>query len=233
MRSILLINPNTSARTTEMMLAAASPFLPPGMALRGVQADSGAAMILDEDALLEAGREVVRLGLSESGRADAVIVAAFGDPGATMLQARLIIPVIGIGEAAIREAAAGGRRFGIATTTPRLLRAIGDRVRSLGLAGTFTGLRVPKADPLVLAAHPAEQDEALASAVRQCIGLDGAEAVVIGGGPLSATAARLRDRFATAIVEPVPAAMRAILAAFAPFMGTSKPPENGRSSSPS
>ena len=128
--------------------------------------------------------------------------------------------MVGIGEAAIREAAAGGRRFGIATTTPRLVRAIEASVRSLGLEGCFTGLRVPGTDPLLLAASPAEQDAALALAATQCIELDGAEAVVISGGPLSATAARLRGRFHTEIVEPVPAAMRALLHALAACRAT-------------
>jgi allantoin racemase len=60
-------------------------------------------------------------------------------------------------------------------------------VRSLGLAGSFIGVRVPGNDPVTLAANPADQDEALALAATQCIELDGAEAVVIGGGPLSDT----------------------------------------------
>jgi Asp/Glu/hydantoin racemase len=123
----------------------------------------------------------------------------------------LSIPVIGIGEAAIKEAAAGGQRFGIATTTPQLVRSIEASVHSLGLAGTFTGVRVPGGDPLTFAANPTDQDAALAVAATQCIELDGAAAVVIGGGPLSDTAARLRRRFQTAIIEPVPAAMRAVL----------------------
>ena len=210
MACLLLINPNTSARTTEMMLAAALPLLPDGMTMRGVQAAASAAMILDEDALEAASREVARIGMLEAERADAIIAAAFGNPGAAQLREQLAIPVVGIGEAAIRGAAVGGRRFGIATTTPRLVRAIEASVRSLGLEGCFTGIRVPGADPLILAASPAEQDAALALAATQCIELDGAEAVVIGGGPLSATATRLRGRFQTEIVEPVPAAMRQV-----------------------
>ena len=43
--------------------------------------------------------------------------------------------------------------------------------------------------------------------------LNGAEAVVIGGGPLSEAAARLRHRPQATIVEPVPAAMRLVLLA--------------------
>lgn len=212
MTAILLINPNTSARSTEMMLAVARLVLPPGIALRGIGAARGAAMILDEAGLAESEAEVVRIGLAEHQASDAVVVAAFGNPGTGTLRAMLSIPVIGIGEAAIREAASGGRRFGIATTTPGLVRSIEEGVRRLGLAAGFTGVRVPAGrDPLTLAADPADQDDELAAAATRCIELDGAEAVVIGGGPLSDTAARLRRRLQTPIIEPVPAAIQYLL----------------------
>lgn len=211
MPSILLINPNTSVRSTEMMVSVARPLLPPGFTIRGACAARGSAMILDAAGLAVAEEEVVRIGTEEAGGADAVLVAAFSEPGARRLRALLPVPVVGIGEAAIREAAAGGRRFGIATVTPGLVGSIEGIVDELGLAAAFAGVRVPDCDPLRLAANPAAQDEALARAARECIALDGAEAVVIGGGPLSETAARLRQRFETAIVEPIPAAVRALL----------------------
>jgi Asp/Glu/hydantoin racemase len=194
-----------------MMLTVARPLLPHGVAVRGVGAAHGEAMILNEEALAVGEQEVVRIGVAEAGTVDAIVVAAFGNPGARRLRDLLSIPVIGIGEAAVREAAAGGRRFGIATTTPQLVRSIEAGVHSLGLAVSFTGVRVPGGDPLTFAANPTDQDEALALAATQCIELDGAEAVVVGGGPLSDTAARLRQRFQTTIIEPVPAAMRHIL----------------------
>ena len=211
MARILLINPNTSARSTEMMLAVARPLLPAGVTLRGIEASRGAAMIVDEAALAVGAAEVVRIGTAEAAAADAIVVAAFGDPGAEILREALSIPVIGIGEAAMREAAIGGRRFGIATTTPRLVRSIEACVHDLGLAGMFTGVRVPAGDPPTFAANPTDQEEALAAAATACIALDGAAAVIIGGGPLSDTAVRLRRRFGIAIVEPVPAAMRVVL----------------------
>ena len=211
MPAILLINPNTSERSTEMMLAVARPLLPQGVTIRGISASRGDPMILDDAALEGAAEEVVRIGMVHADALEAIIVAAFGNPGASELRALLSVPVIGIGEAAVQEAAAGGRRFGIATTTPGLVRSIEDGVRRLGLNGAFTGVRVPDDNPIRLAANPADQDDALAEAAAQCIDLDGAEAVVIGGGPLSDTAARLRRRFQAAIIEPVPAAVRCLL----------------------
>lgn len=214
MPSILLINPNTSVRTLDMMLAVARPLLPPGIALRGAAAAAGAAMILDEADLAVAEEEVVRIGMAASGDIDLIIVAAFGNPGARALRDRLDIPVIGIGEAAMREAAFRRPRFGVATTTPALVRSIEAAVRQLALHDSFTGVRVPICDPLALAADPAKQDAALAQAALDCINLDGAGAVIIGGGPLSETAARPRRSLGIPIVEPIPAAVQAALTWF-------------------
>ncbi|HEY9215946.1 MAG TPA: aspartate/glutamate racemase family protein [Ancylobacter sp.] len=214
MTTILLINPNTSTRSTEMMLSVAGPLLPDGVIVRGATAATGPAMIVDEAALADSASEVVRIGLAEAPHVDAIIVSAFGNPGVQRLRALMPFPVIGIGEAAVRQAADGGRRFGIATTTPDLVRSIEAGVRDLGLQDQFTGVRVPMGDPLSFAADPLQQDQALAAAAIACIEEDGADIVVIGGGPLSDAAARLRHRFPTMIVEPVPAAIQMLLKQF-------------------
>ena len=196
-----------------MMLGAADPFLLPGWTLRGCQAERGVSMITDETGLAVAAEEVVRIGSALASDVAAIVVAAFADPGAEALRARVSIPVVGIGSAALLEAGAGGRRFGVATTTPALVASIEARVRSLGLSAGFTGVRVPAGDPLALAASPADQDAALAAAVQACLHKDGASAVAIGGGPLSGSAGRLTERFGGAIVQPLPAAMRLVCAA--------------------
>ena len=117
---------------------------------------------------------------------------------------------VGIGEAALVEAAAGGRRFAVVTTTPGLADAIGARVASLGLGGRFTGTRLTCGDPLALMRNAGVLEEALALAVEAAVERDGAEAVVIGGGPLAVAARALRRRFSVEIVEPLPAAVRRV-----------------------
>jgi allantoin racemase len=209
MGTLLLINPNTSVRSLAMMLDSATPHLPPGVTLRGVGAAHGVAMIVNEADLRASAAEVSRLALANAADVSAVIVAAFGDPGVETLRSEIDIPVVGIGEASLAEASSGGRRFGIATTTQGLARAIERMVEQRSLGALFAGVRVPDCDPLALAADPSAQEQALARTVRDCITLDGAEAVVIGGGPLSEAARALRGQFAVEIVEPVPAAVRA------------------------
>ena len=54
--------------------------------------------------------------------------------------------------------------------------------------------------------------DALADAVRHCINDDGAEAVIIGGGPLGEAARELAPMFSIPIVAPISAAVRSVLA---------------------
>ena len=180
-------------------------------------------MITDEAGLKIAEQEVLRLGLgfaqgddSQAGRA--IIVAAFGNPGLELLRAALPerVAAFGIGEAAMLQAARDEqgrpRCFGIATTTPGLEASIAASVEALGLTPWFCGTRIAQGEPLVLAADPALQCERLGDAVAQCVQRDGAQAVVIGGGPLSEAALWLAPRFEVPVLSPVVAAMQAALA---------------------
>ncbi|MER7956259.1 aspartate/glutamate racemase family protein [Streptomyces sp. NPDC096030] len=214
MRSVVLVNPNSSTYTTAMMTAIARRTL--GPRVRGVTVERGPRMLTDPAALRAAAPEVVAAGRRAlaSGTCRAVLVAAFGDPGLAELRALTLasghgsVPVVGIGEAALLEAAASGRSFGIATTTPMLEAAIVARVAALGLADRFTGVRLTEGDPETLSADPVSLRESLAGAVRQCVVRDGARAVVIGGGPLGEAADSLHARFETLVIAPIPAACR-------------------------
>ncbi|WP_213307449.1 aspartate/glutamate racemase family protein [Paraburkholderia sacchari] len=209
MNPILLINPNTSQATTQMMLEIARASLGAQAEVRGLTMASGVPMIVEEHDLRAAADAV---GALDVGDACGVIVAAFGDPGIEALRRRLTVPVVGIGEAAMHEAAQHGR-FGIATTTPALAASIDRKVWQLGLAAAFTGARFTPGDPAQRGSDPQALEAALAEAVQACVETDGAQAVVIGGGPLGRAAQALGQRFALPVIGPVPAACRAILRA--------------------
>jgi allantoin racemase len=208
MFNILLLNPNTSIETTAMMVAIAQSCAPPGYAVRGETAARGVPMILDAERLHAAGGEVVESWKRHEGVVSGIVISAFGDPGIELLRALTDVPIVGICESSILEAAHGGRRFGIATVTPDLVGPIDDSVHALGLGGLYTGTRLTSGDPLALAADPVRLEAALADAVKACIEQDGAQAVVIGGGPLGQAAIGLAHRFSVPVIAPIPAAMR-------------------------
>ncbi|NBE50248.1 aspartate/glutamate racemase family protein [Streptomyces boluensis] len=213
MTVVALINPNTAQATTDMMATIARRTLRPedGYEVLGVTVTEGPSMLVTEDVLRAAGPQVLdaarrTLAGPEGARVEAFVVSAFGDPGVEELRALTDLPVVGIAEAAMAEAAADGRRFGIATTTPGLAAAIEARVEHLGHSARYTGIRLTPGDPLHLASTPEEMRERLAEAVEACVTEDGAEAVIIGGGPLGEAAQALRDRFPVPVIGPIPAA---------------------------
>lgn len=205
---LLLINPNRTQATTDMMVAMA---LAEGAEVAGATARRAGAMITTPAALDAAAAEVVEIGLREGPAYDGVIVAAFGDPGAVALGARLAVPVVGICAASMREAAVGGRRFAVATTTPGLVARIDASAAALGLSELYAGTWLTPGDPCALTADCAALEVALAKAVAACLSEGHAEAVIIGGGPLCAAAAALSRHFAVPVIAPVAAAARALL----------------------
>ncbi|WP_184358354.1 aspartate/glutamate racemase family protein [Rhizobium sp. BK602] len=211
MKRIALINPNTSRVTTSMMTDIAQHALPADVAIEGITAARGVPMILDDGQLAASAAEVVEMGMAASHLFDGIVIGAFGDPGIEQLRKVTDVPVIGICEASMIEASAGGRRFGIATVTPKLIVSFASKAEALGLNHLFTGTRLTKGDPEMLASDPVSLANELAIAVEASFTLDGAEAVIIGGGPLGRAAAELGQRFSAPIVAPLTAAIRLLL----------------------
>lgn len=211
MPTIRVINPNASVATTAMMANLVAAELPAGFSVTSATASAGPAMIVTATELAAAAPGVVALGRAATD-ADGLIVAAFGDPGLEELRAAVSVPVVGIFEASCLEAAADGRRFAIATVTPDLAAIIAAKIGRLGLAERYTGIRLTAGDPRALAADPARLEAALAVEVERCFA-DGADAVIIGGGPLGQAAVGLGSRFARPVIAPLAAAARAIAAA--------------------
>ena len=104
---IVLLNPNTTAALTDLMVEIAREVAPADLSVEGLTAPFGPPLITCELELEAAARAVLSLAPMLAQRADAVIVAAFGDPAADALATMLAKPVIGIAEAAMRAAASG------------------------------------------------------------------------------------------------------------------------------
>lgn len=208
---ILLINPNSSEATSEMMHAIALASAAGRLLVKTVTARRAPGMIVTPGQLAASAAEVVELGVAHGRDCAGIIVSAFGDPGLAELRRKVAVPVVGICEASMIEASQGGRKFAVATSTPDLVEAIDQRAHDLGLAHLYRGIRCTEGDPVALAADPALLSEALAGAVRACIEEDGAEAVIIGGGPLGQAAEKLRPRFDQPVLGPIPSAVERII----------------------
>ncbi|MDJ0685748.1 MAG: aspartate/glutamate racemase family protein [Alphaproteobacteria bacterium] len=207
---IALINPNISAATTAAMVEIAQEAAAGRAEIYGRTAPFGAPLITDGPSLDIAADAVNSLAPTLTGT-DAVIVAAFGDPGRETLAERLSVPVTGIAEAGMAEAAVDGRRFAVVTTTPKLRQRICEtaaRHNHSNFAGTWT----TDGDPEDLMADLDGLQAALAGAIWMAVEEAGVEAVIIGGGPLAVAARSLSSQSPVPLIEPLPAAVRLTLA---------------------
>ena len=206
---IALLNPNTSAQSTALMLASAWAVAPAGVHIEGRTVAHGQDFIADAQALRLAAQAVVDAAPALVAEGfDAVIVAGFGDPGVAELRRCLKLPVTGLGEAGIAEAAAGGQRFAIVTVTPQLHDSLVAAAHAVAPPAQFAGVHYTQGDPDQLLRHPEQLQQALLQASRHAVEHGEAQAIVIGGGPLAHAAQDIAAQLQLCVVDPVRAAVR-------------------------
>lgn len=205
MPQVLLMNPNSHVATTAAMVTIAQRYIPN---TEGWTARGGPDLLATMELLAASALQVEAADIP--ARFDGVIVAAFGDPGRAALCARLNIPVVGIGESAALAASKDGRPYAVVTHTPALVTGIDALMRSSAPEGTYLGTFLTKGDPHALGADPDALDAALLTATHNAHAA-GAEAVIIGGGPLGEAADRLYNSTPCALIAPIPEAARRLL----------------------
>lgn len=204
---LAIVNPNTDAAVTRMMVDIAARDT--GANITGFTAPFGARLITNPVALAEAALAVRALA-PQLADFDGVIVAAFGDPGLAELRAALSVPITGIGEAAMHAAGRDRRRFAVVTTTPDLCAAISENAARGGYS-RFAGVWLTKGDACALTADPARLLSALHLACEAAVAEGGAEAIIIGGGPLSEAAEALRGALSVPVIAPITEAVQLAL----------------------
>jgi allantoin racemase len=135
---------------------------------------------------------------------DAVVLAGFGNYGTAAVKEVMEVPVVSIAEAALAFALPFCHRFAVLTAPARMVPYTQDLIALLGVAGRCAAVHAVNLPPLnETEPSPASAVTAVATAVEQVIAENGADLVVLGGARLSPYAARLRERVAVPIVEPV------------------------------
>lgn len=189
------------------MAAIARETLGAGWTVREATNPDAPPIIVDPPGLTYASRTTLALFEAGLDPGRGVIVSAFLDPARAALADRLPVPVVGIAEAAMAEAAGHGR-FAILATTPGLSDQIMDLVSGYGHAGTCLGVVGIEEDPHAVMGDPVRLDAALRALLARAVDTLGAEAVIVGGGPLADAARNLVAVSPVPVIEPVPAAAR-------------------------
>jgi Asp/Glu/hydantoin racemase len=209
---LLAINPNTTDAVTAKLVDAGRAMAPPGLEIIGASGRFGARYISTRSAAAIAGHAALDAYAPHAGQVDGVLLACFGDPGLLALRELADRPVLGLAEAACREAAKGGRRFSIITGGVLWPPMLEELLASLGLAGSLASIRAVAPTGGEIAADPAAAHGVLANAALDAVRQDGAEAVILGGAGLVGIAAAIRDRIPVPVLCSVEAGFRAAFA---------------------
>jgi allantoin racemase len=193
---ILVINPNTTIAITETIVAEARQSAPPQVEITGVTARFGSPFIQTPEESDTARQAVLELVSRLAHGFDAVVIAAFSDPGLEEARAMSPVPIVGIAESTLLTALMCGGRFAIVTLGPALRPILENAAQSLGCADKLTSIHILDAG----SGAGSLSDDALA---RLCgkAAAEGVRSIILGGGPLAGLAHRIRARVPVPLLD--------------------------------
>ncbi|OCO98860.1 MULTISPECIES: aspartate/glutamate racemase family protein [unclassified Ensifer] len=205
---ILLLNPNTSAGVTDLLLAAGQQVSAPGTTVVPLTASRGVPYISTRAEAQIGGAIALEMLAEHHDHVDAAIIAAFGDPGLLGARELFDIPVVGMAEAAMLSACMLGRRFAIVTFARALGPWYHECVAMHGLEHRCAGIRMLDGTFGSISSVQEEKEALLVELANRAVEEDEADVVILAGAPLAGLAAKVRDRIPVPVVDQIAAAVK-------------------------
>lgn len=205
---LLVINPNISESVTELIAAEARRSASPGTQITAATAPFGVAYIETRFEAMLGAHAVAEVAAAQSAGHDAVVVAAFGDPGLHALREVLPMPVTGLTEAALMSACQLGQRVAIIAISTRIAAWYRETVQAYGLLDRLTGIRSLNRPLRDVAGIQQEHRDALLALADQAVAEDGADVIVLAGAPLAGLARQVHELLPVPVVDGVSCAVR-------------------------
>jgi allantoin racemase len=205
---LLLINPNISDSVSALIQAEAERSASPGTQVTTLTAPFGVAYIETRFEALIGAYAAAQLAAEHHVDCDAVIVAAFGDPGLGGLREALPVPVLGLTESALASACLLGHRFSIIAISQRIQAWYREVVEANGLIARLASIRALDRPLASIGQVQEEHAPALRALCERTVADDGAEVIVLAGAPLAGLARTLRGELPVPVVDGVSSAVR-------------------------
>ena len=205
---LLIINPNTSRATNARIRAIAAPLVAASDEMEVVSADSNVELIETVEDSIATVPAVLAMVEARHRDVDAIVIAAFSDPGLAEARQIATCPVFGISEAAMRMAARAADRFAIVTLGAALGEAIQRNAETYGFAERLTGIKILPWTVAEVSADPVGHQKAFAEACKRAAVEEGIGAVIIGGGPLSGIADAIAGELTIPVLDGVRCAVQ-------------------------
>jgi allantoin racemase len=206
--NLLLINPNISDSVSALIRSEAERSASIGTRVEVLTAPFGVAYIETRFEAMLGAYAVAQLAAEHHERFDAVIVAAFGDPGLAALREVLPIPVTGLTEAALASASLLGRRISIIAISQRIGAWYRETIDAYGFGArlaSICGLDAAFAD---IGTVQTDQAARLVQLAQRAVDEDGADVIVLAGAPLAGLARTVAGRLPVPVVDGVSSAVR-------------------------
>lgn len=209
-KRILIINPNTSQSTTKQMEDACNKIAAAGTTAHGKciqdRPDFSSYKVFSYVDLTICAFEAIRIAWQNRKNYDGIVVAGFSDVGVDAMKEILEIPVLGIAESSYHLAALLGHRFSVLTGTEKWTPPKHDYVKALGVEGKVASFRSYTEwegnDTFE------ELKQRLLNVAKRCIEEDGAEVIVLGGGPLVGYGKLMETELGIPVIDPTLAAFK-------------------------
>jgi len=205
---LLLINPNISDSVSELIRAEARRSASPGTEVEVLTAPFGVAYIETRFEAMVGAYATAQLAAEHCARADAVVVAAFGDPGLAGLREVMPVPVTGMTEAALASAHLLGHRISIIAISQRIQAWYREVVEGYGFGSRLASIRALDRPISAIGGVQQEHAQALKALAERAVDEDGAEVIVLAGAPLAGLARSLAGQLPVPVVDGVSSAVR-------------------------
>lgn len=205
---LLLVNPNATAAITDAMAGEARLACSPDTEVVAVTAAFGTLYIENRVEVAIASHALVETLAEHAGGCDAVVVSAFGDPGLAAAKELLDVPVVGIAEAAMHVACMVAGRYSIVCMTPRLRTWYEEVAREHDMDARLASVRSVAAPPADVTRARDQLAGAVGEQALRAVESDGAEAIVVGGGPLAGVAGIIAPDLPVPVIDGVHAGVR-------------------------
>jgi Asp/Glu/hydantoin racemase len=205
---LLVINPNTTPLMTARVAERVRDRLP-GVRVSEATGRFGARYIASRASFAVAGHAALECFADFGAGCDAVLLACFGDPGLDALREVSPVPVIGLIEASVAVATAGGQRFSIVTGGERWEPMLWEALRLRRLDQACASVRAVAPTGGMIASDPDAAVALLAQACAACMADDGAGTVILGGAGLLGLAERVQPLVAVPVICSVEAGIGA------------------------
>lgn len=201
---ILVLNPNTSSVVTRRIADVVGRIARPDTEAVVRQIDHGPEALessYDESLAVPAIIRAVTEAPVEGFQA--VVIAAFCDPGLDAVREVSDIAVYGLEETTLSVALMLGNKFGILTEKPHKAAVKTQHVRKLGLASRCASVRALGMGVAEIAADPEGVKRIGLAIARRMIEEDGAEVIVMGCAAMSGYSEGLEQELRVPILDPV------------------------------